>query len=57
MKLVRIKKADARQIHRQRAPADPAIVDQAGDHESDKADRDPVGLLPPELRGDVSSRI
>ena len=43
---------NARQIHRQRAPADPAIIDQARDHEGNKADRHPVGLLAPELGGD-----
>ena len=38
------------QIHRQRAPFDPAIVDQTDDHEGEKADGDPIGLFSPEFR-------
>lgn len=45
-------KAEAGEIHRQRAPADPAVIDQAGDDEGKKADDDPVGLLAPELGGE-----
>src|SRR5215212_2575124 len=38
-----------RDIHRERTPADPAVIDQAGDDEGPQTDRDPVRLLAPEL--------
>ena len=51
-------KEKAGEIHRQRAPADPAVIDQAGDHEREKTDDDPVGLLAPKIRGDrILSRM
>ncbi len=34
-----------------RAPADPAVIDQARDHEREEADRHPIRLFSPELRG------
>ena len=49
-KLRENQKEKAGQIHRQRAPTNPAIVDQTGDHEGEEADRDPVCLLAPEFR-------
>ena len=42
-------KDDAGKIHRQRAPADPAIVNQAGDHKGQETDSDPVRLPSPEI--------
>jgi hypothetical protein len=42
-------KDNAGKIHRQRAPADPAIVNQAGDHKGQQTDRDPVRLPSPEI--------
>ena len=50
MKRVRIRKTMPATIHRERAPFDPAIIDQARDHEGDEADADPVRLLAPKLR-------
>ena len=44
-------KAKTGEIHRQRAPADPAVVDQTGDDKGEKSDRDPVRLLTPEFGG------
>jgi hypothetical protein len=43
---------DTSQVHRQRAPFDPAIIHQACDHEGEKADRDPARLFAPEFRRD-----
>jgi hypothetical protein len=43
---------DSREIHRERAPTDPSIIDQAGDHEREKPDGDPVGLLAPKFLRD-----
>src|SRR5215216_5142635 len=44
-------KDDASQIQRQRPPADPAVVNQTGDHEREYTDNDPVRLLSPKVRG------
>src|SRR5438132_12509728 len=48
-KLGQDQKHDARQIHRQGAPADPAIINQTRNHECQSAHRDPVCLLSPEI--------
>ena len=42
-------KKDAGQVHRQRTPSDPAVINQARDHESEKSNRDPIGLLAPKI--------
>src|SRR6266540_4036315 len=42
-------KHDARKIHRQGAPADPAIINQTRDHKCQSANCDPVCLLSPEI--------
>ena len=48
----------AGEVHRERTPFYPAIVDQAHDHEGTEADHDPVGLLAPKLlRGRVLSHV
>ena len=43
-------KHDTRQVHRQRAPADPAVVNQTGRHERKDTDSHPIRLLSPEIR-------
>src|ERR1700730_2615140 len=45
-------KAQPGQIHWESAPANPSIINQAGDHERKKADCYPGGLLAPKLSGD-----
>src|SRR5207249_7039176 len=42
-------KSEAGEVHWQRAPADPAVIDQTGDDKSEKSDHDPVGLFAPEF--------
>ena len=49
-KLRQDEKHYARQIHRQRAPADPAVVNQTGHHKRKDADSYPIRLLSPEIR-------
>ena len=43
-------KDDAREVHRQRAPADPAVVNQTSRHKRKDTDSYPVRLLAPEIR-------
>src|SRR5437879_13905014 len=38
-------KDDAERVQRQRAPSDPAVINQAREHESEKSAQDPVRLL------------
>src|SRR3954470_8762833 len=38
------------EIHREGAPADPAVVNQTRQHEREHPYHDPVRLLPPEIR-------
>ena len=42
-------KDDTSQIHGQRAPSDPAVVDQTRHHERKHADSHPIRLLSPEI--------
>src|SRR5262249_11890767 len=41
---------DTEQVHRERTPPDPVVVDQAGDHEGKETDYDPLRLFTPEFR-------
>ena len=45
-------KKDAGQVHRQRPPSNPAVINQAREHESEKADHNPIDLLAPKIGGD-----
>src|SRR5207247_2265569 len=45
-------KEEAEHVHRRCAPDDPAVINQGGDHEREKAHYDPVGLFAPKIRGD-----
>src|SRR5438093_1145439 len=57
-KLRQDQKENAGQIHRQRAPANPTIVNQTRDHEREKTNCDPVRLLAPEIcRDGISAHI
>src|SRR5207302_10452343 len=51
-KLRQEQEENAGQIHRQRAPTNPAIVNQTRNHERKKTNRNPVCLLAPEICGD-----
>ena len=48
-KLRQDQKDDARQVHRQRAPADPTVVDQTGHYERKDTDGHPIRLFSPEI--------
>ena len=50
-------KRDARQVHRQRPPFDPAVIDEAGDEEGHHPDADPHGLPRQKSWTTGSSRI
>src|SRR5438093_13671645 len=41
---------DTVQIHRQRAPPDPAVMDQTCHHKREHTDSHPIRLLSPEIR-------
>jgi hypothetical protein len=57
-KLRQNQKENTREIHRQSAPADPAVVNQTRHHECEKTDCDPVRLLPPEIcRNGISAHV
>ena len=57
-KLRQNQKENTSEIHRQRAPADPAIVNQTRDHERQKTDCDPVRLLAPEIcRNGIAAHV
>src|SRR5205807_2693117 len=44
-------KSQPGEIHRQRTPPDPAVVNQTHDNEGEKSNDDPVRLLTPKLGG------
>ena len=50
-KLRQDQKHNAGQVHRQRAPANPPVVNQTGHHEREDTDGHPVRLFPPEVGG------
>src|ERR1700730_11333317 len=45
-------KTESGEIHWQRAPAHPAVIDQTGDDKGEKSDHDPVRLFVPKFRSD-----
>src|SRR5438132_4796966 len=50
VKFCQDQKEKTSQVHRQRAPANPVVVNQAREHEREKADHHPVCLLAPKFR-------
>src|SRR5438309_9817357 len=57
-KLRQNQKENTSEIHRQRASADPAIVNQTRDHERQKTDCDPVRLLASEIcRNGIAAHV
>src|SRR5947209_5839748 len=48
-KLGQDQKDNAREVHRQRAPTDPTVMNQTGHHERKDTDGHPIRLLSPEI--------